>query len=982
MSNVVETLIVKITTDAKAFVEGINNVSKQLNETGKNITKFITLPVAGLTTAIAKIGSDFEKEMTKVKTLSGATGEEFEKLNNKAKELGETTKFTSSEVAEGFKYLAISGWDTNSMLEGITGVLNLAAASGENLGLVADIVSDSMTAFGLKASESARFADVLASTVTNANTDVGLMGETFKYVAPVAGAMGYQIEDTAKAIALMGNAGIKGSQAGTSLRSILTRLASPTKQIETAMKELGISILDSSGNIKPLDVTMQELRQTFGNLTDAQKIQMASVIAGQEAMSGLLAIVNASESDYNKLSVAIKNSEGSAGEMANQMQNNLAGKFDIIKSKIEALALQLYDLLLPTFNKVCDGISNFITFLSNLSDSTKKTIVVIAGVTAVVAPILAIGGKLVAGIIKLISTVTKIVPLVTSLSSGVGILSSSFTLLSTPVGLVVASIAALTAGIVLLSKHLRQDAVESIDYFEKGISETTQKATENFLNMNDNITKDLTTLSITANEVTNELKESIENNISGMAQATTTAINNTKDETLASLQDLFKSSSEFSEEEKNNIIKSTEEGYNQKIEKINTAQKEISDILKKANDEKKTLSEEEKEIIIKNQEIIATEGIKHLTQNEMEQKIILEKMKQNASVITAQQASEVVKNSVQQKENVIKEAEEQYNKTIAEIIKLRDEECTISEEQANKLIEQAQKQKDETVKHAEEMHQNIVDEAKKQADEHVNSIDWETGEILSKWKAFWNNFEDNRKKKANERAEQMRKEQEARQLALQKQMEAFKSMCSNVQDFISKTWDNIKSTISSKSTEVKQSIEDILRTIKDLFQQLPHQAMEWGRNLIHGFIDGIKSMASAVSSAVSNVINSAKDYIGFNSPSKKGEGRNIVKWGRNMIKGFADGIESAKPILDNTMKNYIPNLSQKSNIEFSFGSRFDNNQNKIKPEVNINLDSLFKGANLTVRNEDDIKKLTKEIIEKINTESLNKSRSLGFGGVI
>ncbi len=214
--------------------------------------------------------------------------------------MGAKTKFSASESAQAFKYMAMAGWDANEMISGIEGTMNLAAASGEDLALVSDIVTDSLTAFGLSASDAAHFSDVLAQASARSNTNVSLMGETFQYVAPVAGALGYSVEDTAVAIGLMANSGIKASQAGTALRSIFTNLADPTNEVKQAMEQYNISLTDAEGNMKPLSTLMVELRDRFAGLSEAQKTQLASTLAGKYGMSGLLAVVNASQTDFDE----------------------------------------------------------------------------------------------------------------------------------------------------------------------------------------------------------------------------------------------------------------------------------------------------------------------------------------------------------------------------------------------------------------------------------------------------------------------------------------------------------------------------------------------------------------------------------------------------------------------------------------------------------------------------------------------------------
>ena len=257
---------------------------------GSAMTKNLTVPIAGAGVAVAGVAAKFESAMSEVAAISGASGNELQALTDKAQEMGATTKFSASESAEALKYMAMAGWDTEAMLNGINGVMQLAAASGEDLASTSDIVTDAMTAFGLSADQSTRFADVLAQTANRSNTSVALMGETFKYVAPVAGALGYSIEDTSVAIGLMANSGIKGSQAGTSLKNVLTNLAKPTDQVQSYMDKLNISLTDSAGNVKPLNQLLNEMRDGFNGLTEAEKAEYAAGIAGKEGMSGLLAM--------------------------------------------------------------------------------------------------------------------------------------------------------------------------------------------------------------------------------------------------------------------------------------------------------------------------------------------------------------------------------------------------------------------------------------------------------------------------------------------------------------------------------------------------------------------------------------------------------------------------------------------------------------------------------------------------------------------
>lgn len=312
-----------------------------------NLAKWAGTALAGSMAALGgysiKVGSDFEAAMSKVQAISGASGDALNALTAKAKEMGATTQFSASEAAEAMSYMAMAGWKDSDMLNGIKGIMDLAAASGESLATTSDIVTDALTAFGLQAKDSGKFADVLAAASSNANTNVSLMGATFNYVAPLAGSLKYSVEDVSLAIGLMANAGIKGEQAGTALRSTFTRLVDPPKEAAAAMEALGLNVKNADGSVKPLMQTMQELRKAFNGLSDSQKAEYASSLAGKEAMSGFLALVNASDADFNKLSKAVNNADGSAANMAKTMQNNLQGQLKQFGSVTEGIGISIYD---------------------------------------------------------------------------------------------------------------------------------------------------------------------------------------------------------------------------------------------------------------------------------------------------------------------------------------------------------------------------------------------------------------------------------------------------------------------------------------------------------------------------------------------------------------------------------------------------------------------------------------------------------------
>ena len=515
----------KTKTIENTLGDGLKTVGDKISGAGKTLTLGLTAPILGAGAAAVKTTADFDKSMSQVKAVSGATGEDFDALRNKAREMGATTKFSASDAADAMNYMAMAGWKTNDMLGGISGIMDLAAASGEDLATTSDIVTDALTAFGKSAEDSGHLADVMAAASSNANTNVSMLGESFKYVAPLAGAMNYSMEDTSVALGLMANAGIKASQGGTSLRTVLTNMLNPTDEVAKAMDDLGISLQNEDGSMKSLHDVMVELREGFGDLKisqedfengigkldaalangeitqeeyneqvqdwinrtftaeDALKAQTAATLAGKTGLSGLLAIVNASEEDFDKLTNAVNNSEGAAHDMAETMQDNLAGQIDIIKSGLQELAISFGDIMMPAIRGFAKFIQNLVDKMNNLDEGQKKMIMRIALVVAAVGPLLmAIGGVIsgVAGLIKNVSTISKAI---TQVKDGFALLKPAIAGISAPVLAVIAAIGILVAAFVTLwntNEEFRNKVTEIFNQVKESISNFITELTQRF----------------------------------------------------------------------------------------------------------------------------------------------------------------------------------------------------------------------------------------------------------------------------------------------------------------------------------------------------------------------------------------------------------------------------------------------------------------------------------------------------------------------
>ena len=417
----------------------------------------VTTVIGGVGVAAVKTAADFDSAMSQVAAVSSATGKDFDALRSKAREMGSKTKFSATEAAEAMNYMAMAGWKTEDMLGGIEGVMNLAAASGEDLATTSDIVTDALTAFGLSAKDSGHFADILAAASSNANTNVSMMGETFKYCAPIAGALGFSAEDTAEAIGLMANAGIKSSQAGTALRTIMNNLAGDVKISGKAIGDVTIATTNADGSMRDLSDILADCRTAFSGLTESEKAQAAESLVGKNAMSGFLALMNAGEGDIEKLSSAIDNCDGSAEKMAMTMQDNLAGQLTILKSQLQELAISFGDILMPAIRSIVSKLQGFVDKLNGMDEGTKRTIVTIALLVASIGPLLIIIGTTISkigvaiqGFVKLANGVSKLKVAIQGGTGVLGKLGAALGGVSAPVLAVVAVIAVLVAAFVHL----------------------------------------------------------------------------------------------------------------------------------------------------------------------------------------------------------------------------------------------------------------------------------------------------------------------------------------------------------------------------------------------------------------------------------------------------------------------------------------------------------------------------------------------------
>lgn len=436
----------KMSSEAKAAGKSIKSAGDTIANAGSKMTKSVTVPIAGVGVAAVKTAADYESAMSNVQAITGATGDDFKKLTQLGKDLGASTAWSAQECAEAMQYTGMAGWTAQQNIDGLKGILDLASASGTELARTSDIMTDAISAFGYKASDSAKFADVMTKACTAANVSVDTLGESYKYCGAICGTMGYSIDEVTTSLAVMGNMGIKGSQAGTALKNAISNMAAPTKNMKAAMDDLGISITNQDGSMKSWGDVIKNLQGSFKGLSQDQQAAYAKQLFGKESMAGMLAIINTSTKDYNALADSIKNSGGAANDAAQTQLNNLNGQLTLLKSALEGAAITIGDKLLPYIKSAVTWVQKATDWFNGLSDAQVNTIMKIAGVVAAIGPAIMIFGKLTSGIGQAVLTFGKISGAIAKAGGVLGLITS-------PAGIVIGVLAGVAAAAFLIIKN-------------------------------------------------------------------------------------------------------------------------------------------------------------------------------------------------------------------------------------------------------------------------------------------------------------------------------------------------------------------------------------------------------------------------------------------------------------------------------------------------------------------------------------------------
>lgn len=771
----------------KNLEKSFKNAGKAMSDTGKSLSKNVTAPLVGVGVLATKASIDLETAFTGVIKTVDATEQELRELKQGFETMAKTVPIATTElygIGEaagqlGIKKENILGFSDVMAKLGVTTNMSSDQAATA-LARLANITQMPQTEFDRLGATIVALGNNLATTeaeivemglrIAGAGSQVGLTEAQILSFAGALSSVGIEAESGGSAISRvmvdMANAVASGGQKLEQFAQVSGMSAS---QFQQAFEK------DAAGAIISFIEGLDKTAKSGGNVFAVLEDLGLSEIRVRDAL-----LRAAGAGDLFRESLEL----GSEAWVENNALNKeaelrfetTASKIQLFKNQLQLTANTFGEALLPVISKALEGITPLIQRFSELSDGTKRTIFVIAGLAAAVGPVLVILGKVVGAVGTLIGTFGK-------LKTAWG----AFTALTGPVGIAVAAIAGLTAGGIALYNHLSKEAIPEVQRFGDEVSESTQKAVGAFLDLNDQATVALNQLSWSGQTVTQEMANNITSIFDQMGDQVLTAMQEDHAQQLQSMQEFFAQSSSLTEQEETAALEKMKQHQQQEQQTIQQGQQRIAEILNTAKEQKRAITDAERQEINQIQQEMVNTGIQVLSKSELEQKAILERMKANAATLSAQQAAEVVRNSKKQKDEAIKAAEEQYNEVVKEIIRQRDEVGSISKEQADKLIQEATKQRDEAVKKATDMHNKVVEEAKKQAGEHVNEVNWETGEVLTKWETFKN--------------------------SLTRKWDKIKTKAASV-------WESVKKAITKPIKEAKETILDIIEKIKSAFANM------------------------------------------------------------------------------------------------------------------------------------------------------------------
>jgi TP901 family phage tail tape measure protein len=941
--------------------QSIQETGKKMQSTGQKISDVgqklmpVSATVAGIGVASAKTAADFETSMSQT---AGALDIPMSKMGNLralALKMGADTQFSAEQAGQAMTELAKGGL-TEADIEGgaLKSTMDLAASSSMDLGTAANTVVQVMGAFGLTAKDSAQAVNALAGAAAASSTDVEPLSQGLSQCGAQAHTAGWSIQQTTAVLGAFADAGIVGSDAGTSLKTMLQRLGAPTDKAATEMKSLGLNVWTSNGHMKDASGIAQELQNKLGKLSDKQKQQALATIFGSDATRAATVLMNDGASGLSKY-VKATNDQTSAQRLANSQMGNSAKTWEQMKGSIETAAIQIGNALLPTINKVVDAITNLTNKFSALSPTTQDMIIKIGMIVAALAPLLIGFGKIHSGVGTLVEDVGKVVSHIstftTALKGGTSAMGA-LRLAISPTTLAIAGIAAAVAvaivGITKLVKYMQSSSIET-QKLGSNVSDSTKKAMDSFNQLDQSADKSLKEISITGKKVTKQMASDMKQNIDGMATQTIDALKKQRDNSIKIIEETGTKGSGLTKKEMSTMVANVNNGYRTRITSEKASQKQIDTIMNNAAKQHRTLTKKETDEISKIKSKMYKNGVQALSKNQTEEQAIFDNMRVNHTATSAKEAAAIVKDSKTTTDKVIGDANNKYKSTVEAIEHERDDTHTISSDQADKLIKAAKKTRDNSVKAAQDQHSKVVTEAKKQAGEQVNQVDWTNGQVKDKWQVFrdnWNSFWSGWTGAAS------------------RDWDSFKWKTISDWDYLKNSviikwndikrgwnsfWSNFQSGAESGWRDFKSRWDSFWGTIGDVFKKL--NPFSWGKDLIDNIAKGINAGKNSVTSAVGWVADKIKSVLHHSHPDE-GALKDDYTWMPDMMEGFAKGISDNRYLVSNAIQDLTSDFSAiPTDATMSINAGINafnglgslqqvpqvNNTTQVKQPININL---------------------------------------------
>ncbi|ASN69600.1 phage tail tape measure protein [Bacillus paranthracis] len=1004
----------RATAELNRFEQGLRQSNHELEQQGNRLLNFgnrmetlgnhlqnagsqIGIVFGGMTYAIGRglksavtESMNFEQQMANVKAVSGSTGEEMKKLSELAVNMGETTKYSSVEAGKGIEELIKAGVSLTDIINGgLSGALNLATAGELDLGEAAEIASTALNAFKADHLSVADAANILSGAANASATDVRELKYGLAASSAVAAGAGMTFKDTATTLAVFAQNGLKGSDAGTSLKTMLMRLNPSTKEAYNKMKDLGLitynaqagfdflvkngiqpasrnvgdievalekyvmktegvtkwndkcdttfrelatssaflssKFYDQQGHIQSLENISGTLHESMKDLTDQQRSMALETLFGSDAVRGATILFKEGAKGVNEMWDAM--SKVTAADVAATKIDTLQGRITLLDSAFSTMKKTIGDALAPVVSAFVAGLQKLVDGFNALPGPVQKAIAITGGIvlalTAVataIGVVLAAFGMIASGIGSLSLALGSVGGIAGIAAGAVGFLGSALAVLTGPIGLVAAAL--IGTGVVAYKAYQKatEDSIASVDRFatntEGKVSASTKKVLGEYFKLSDGIRQKLTEIRLNHEVITEEQSQKLIGQYDKLANTIIEKTNARQQKEIEGLKKFFADSYVLTAEEENKRIEQLNQHYEQ--EKLKTQEKEnkIKEILQTAARENRELTTFERISLQALQDEMDRVAVEHMSKNQMEQKVILENMRVQASEISARQAAEVVENSAKARDKVIEDAKKTRDEKIAEAIRQRDENKTINADEANAIIAEAKRQYDSTVSTARDKHKEIVSEAKAQAGEHANQVDWETGQVKSKYQVM----KDDVIRKMKEMWSDVTNKYEDMKNSASSKVEEIKNT-------VSRKFEEQKKAVSDKMREIKSDIEEKWNTVEKFFSTINLRSI--GKSIIEGLERGLDDATGGLYSKAKSIAGEIKKTISgaleINSPSKV-----MIPVGSAVPEGVGVGMDKGKRFVVDAAKNVVGTVKkQMGNMPSIFDFGFQTNQYSI-----------------------------------------------------